>query len=172
MKYQKKIILQKSNSEKISIIDKGFSLVELIITITVSSFFLLLIVGVTFSLYKSFNRSQAKSIVIRDMSEFVKTLSIDIYNPDIFPHMPLKDYVFEDKHIVFYANGKKVEYGYDDKFYMTKNEDTREFGFVSDFSVRYYDRDDAMIFDDGIPYYCEFEFDFTDGKKLRMQMRL
>jgi hypothetical protein len=130
-------------------------------------------VGATFSLYEGFQRSQQKSVIIKDMSEFIKTVSIDIYNPDIFPHHPVKDYSFNEKSIVFFANGKKVEYGIGDGgFYISKNEDKKVFPFIKDFSASYYDRDNLMIFDEGVRYYCEFTFVFYDKKEIKLQMRL
>jgi prepilin-type N-terminal cleavage/methylation domain-containing protein len=154
-------------------LNKGFSLAEIIIAITVSSVFVVFIVASTFFLYRSLNRSQEKSEKISRMAEFIKTVSIDVYNSDIFPHHQVKDYSYNSNSIVFFANGKKVQYDFSEgTFYVTKNEDKKEFKFISDFKISYYDRDGLMVFEDGLPYYCEMVFVFYDKKEVKLDMRM
>jgi prepilin-type N-terminal cleavage/methylation domain-containing protein len=153
-------------------INKGFSLVEMIITITVSTIFIVFIVGSSFTLYRNFNRSQEKALVIKKMSEFLKTVSIDIYNPDIFPHHPVKDYTFSENSLTFFANGKKVEYGFSGKFYINKNDDKKEFAFIKDFKVSYLNKDGLINYDDTFPFSCEMKFIFYDNNEIKLQMRL
>jgi type II secretory pathway pseudopilin PulG len=191
MKYQQNIILRKM---KINI-KSGFTILEIIITVTVSTLLVLIIVWIAFYLYKATNKLQEKSENIENMSEFLKIVSNDTLSPDIYPHHPVKDYSFSDESILFFSGGGKVQYVISDegfkiireyKKYNTPNNDDQTtdtntatinikekiFKFIKKFKVDYYDRDDFINFDEQFPYYCEMIFTFNDNKEVRMKMRL
>ena len=172
-------------------INSAFSLIETIISITIATIFIVLMVANTFMMYRSFNISRDKSEGLFQVSRFIDIISLDILNPDIFPRRTKEGYVFSDTNITFFANNKKVEYRFNgNDFLITKTNiinkkddtdqndlktnDSKEevFKFIKDFNIKYYNRDEFLVFDIESPYYCEMSFTFKDNKKITVNMRL
>ena len=179
MKYLKNIIYKKINF--------GFSLFEIIMSITIGSFILLTIVTGMFVLYRGFNTAKNDSVRIMEISKFTNMIIRDVLNPDLFPHHPKQSddetddvYTFDSKSIIFFANKKKVEYNFidetDDYFEIIYNEEElKKFSFIKDFQIKYYDINDFEIIDfgnDSYIEYCELLFKFYDNTSLKLNMKL
>ena len=181
MKYQKNIIQIQLN--------KGFSLVELVITIAISSFLLTAVTGGVFFLFSGFKRAENNSVEIKQAAFFFNAIASDILNPDIYPHHPYKDqdnkedenqneednYKFNEKSISFFANGGRVSYIFDNsKFTIERKEKKEEYDLVKDFEIRYYDKDGYEISNviDEYPYFCRLTFIMYDKNKVILDMRL
>lgn len=181
---------------------KGFSLVELVIAISVSTILITSLVASLFLLQRGFERAGLKSELINKKSKFFEIISYDVLNPDVFPrHIMNSDetsdsFIFEEKSITFFTNHNKVNYNYtDNKFAinreyvgldivsldvtsdssdkMEENEDVLEYDFIKDFEVTYFDKDGKnVVLDDEIPYYCVIKFIMDDNKEILLEMRL
>jgi prepilin-type N-terminal cleavage/methylation domain-containing protein len=174
--YLKSIISGKNN---------GFSLVETIITVSISAFLIAAVAGSVIMLYTGFNKINRNAARISEISKITSVISDDVLNPDLFPHHPFKNtgdetddcYLFKKNEIVFFAGGGKVEYKYSDnttdRLVIKKNNKVYKFNAVKDFSIKYYDRKDfEVIGDNEYPHYCTFNITFYDGKKSLIKMKL
>ncbi|MCK4797607.1 MAG: prepilin-type N-terminal cleavage/methylation domain-containing protein [Spirochaetes bacterium] len=167
MKYLKNTISMKMSN--------GFSLIEMVISISVTTLLFTSIMGASFALYRGFIRAKENSVKIEKMSRFYEMLFLDVLNPDIFPHHPSDQYVLEEKSIVFFANGGNVEYKYidDGLLCIQRDKEAKHFSFIKDFNIKYYDKNEFEIFDiKEFPCYCEMKFIFYDKKEISIEMRL
>lgn len=193
MKYQKNIISSSNN---------GFSLIEVILSISIGTFIILIITSGIFILHNGLNKAKNQAVLIYDISKFAEIIINDTLNPDLFPHHPYtpadqvnkdseKDgndsYIFNKNSIVFFANGSRVEYKFT-KNDNNKNEFTIIRGeeednkkdepiyFIKDFNIGYYDKKDFEIIDfnneEDFPFYCKLNFKFYDNKSLTINMKL
>lgn len=178
MKFLKNIILKKNN---------GYSLIELIIAITIGTFILLAVLTGAFVLRKGFDRTKKESVRIDDIAKFANIIINDTLNPDLFPHHPFQGtedntddfYVLESNHITFFANGGKVEYKLSDAtsdgLIITRDEKENKFSFIKDFNIQYFDRKGFEIISvnsNDNPDSCLMNFTFYDNKKRSIKMKL
>lgn len=171
IKYLKNILSKKIN--------KGFSLLEITLILTISSFFILSIIFSMLFIHFSLIRAKNDSININEMSTFIDIISFDILNADLHPHRPVKDYEFLSNKIVFYSNAKKVCYEYkNNNFVITKDDKSFKFNFIKKFSINYYDTNGYKTIIDItkesaiLPYYCEITVGFNDNKIKTFKMRI
>ncbi len=178
MKFLKNIILKKSN---------GFSLIELTIAITIGTFILLTILTGAFILRKGFDRTKKESIRIDDIAKFANIIINDALNPDLFPHHPFREtkdntddyYILEDNHIIFFANGGKVEYKISDVtsdgLIIIRDEKENKFTFIKNFNIQYFDKKGFEIIsinENDVVDSCLLNFTFYDNKKRSIKMKL
>jgi prepilin-type N-terminal cleavage/methylation domain-containing protein len=165
MKPRRSIILKKIN--------KGFSLVEMIAVIAISTFFIVLIVGITFGLYNGFNKARNNAVEIKGKSDLLKIVSMDVLSPDIYPHHPAKEYSFTETSITFFSNGGKITYSKTDEgFVIGRNKTERKYRGIKDFKVKYYTIDNVMVLDESFPSYCEMIFTFDKKNEYTVSMKL
>ncbi len=174
--------------EKMNKINRGFSLIETIITISIASIIIVLFVGITYYLYNGFSKVETNSVKLKNMAKFLEIISFDILNGDTYPRHPKKDFTFEENEIVFYSGGRKVNYSFNEKFNIKiesgydlssdvsndidKIKKSYTFSFIDDFYIKYYDIDELLLLNDETPYYCELYFIFSDKTKKILKMRL
>ena len=193
MNCQKNIISSNNN---------GFSLVEVILAISIGTFILIIIVSGIFILHKGLSKAKDEAVLIFDISKFAEMVINDTLNPDLFPHHPYKSsdqagkdseeddndsYIFNKESIVFFANGSRVEYKFtksgDNKNEFTiirgeekDNKEDEPIYFIKDFNIGYYDKKDFEIIDfnneEDFPFYCKLNFKFYDNKTLTIDMKL
>jgi len=168
MKFQKDIILKKS------LICNGFTIAELVIAVSISTFLIVMIVGMLFILHRGLAISEKNSISIKDMAKCFELIMNDVYNPDIYPHQPREKYLLEEKHITFYAQEKKVDYSFSGNILtVARDEESSQYKFFKDFFIIYYDKDDLKVATEyDYPYYCEMHFVFKDNTERIIEMRL
>lgn len=182
--FQKKTILRIVMNR----INRAFSLMETIISISAISFLILLIIGITFFLYSGFNKARNNSEKLNKTAKLLYIVTENILNTDLFPAHNKDEYLFEEREITFFSNGKKVNYSFNKVFKIKtesafdlsddvsgdKQEIKKESSFnsVKDFYIKYYDKDNLPVFNDEIPFYCEFYFIFEDKTEKMLKMRL
>ncbi len=179
MKLFKNIILNKINH--------GYSLIELVIAITIGTLILTTIFTGVFVLRKGFSRVKNESVRIDSIAKFASVIIKDAFNPDLFPHHPFEDsidntddaYFLKQDHIVFFANGGKVEYKYSDVtsdgLIIIRGEDEYKYPFIKDLNIKYYDKKGFEIIGVSIndfPDTCLMDFTFYDNKKRSIKMKL
>lgn len=154
--------------------NNGFSMIETVITMTLSTFLLASIIGIVLFLQSAFLRVEEKSVKIKQVSDFFDIICTDVLNPDIYPHRPLEEYTFEETAITFFANGEQVEYIFEEGVFEI-NRDTfyETYNFVKEFSITYMDKDEFIVTDEEEqPHFCEMKFIMYDKKELILKMRL
>lgn len=178
MKFLKNIISKRNN---------GFSLIELTIAITIGTFILLTITTSVIILRKGFDRTKKESIRIDYIAKFANIIINDALNPDLFPHHPFKEtkdntddyYVLESDHMIFFANGGRVEYKLSDEtsdgLIITRDEKENKFNFIRDFNIQYFDKKGFEIVSvngNEAVDSCLLNFIFYDDKKRSIKMKL
>ena len=154
--------------------DSGFSLVEVILAISIGTFILIIIVSGIFILHKGLSKAKDEAVLIYDISKFAEMVINDTLNPDLFPHHPYKptgqaskdsedddndSYIFTKDSIVFFANGSRVEY----KF--TKSDDNKnEFTIIRGEEENAEDAEKKDDNDGPIYFIKDFSIDYYDKK--------
>jgi hypothetical protein len=173
MKYQKNIISVKTINNSLN---NGFTIAELVVTVTVATFLITTIVSSLFMLFRGFSIAKKNSISIKEKAECFEQIINDIYNIDTFPHRPGSEYILEEKHITFYANSMKADYLFSNgKLTVTYDDEEKiEYDIFKDFIIKYYSRDDLQVFpdDEYHPYYCEMIFILKDNNEKIIEMKL
>jgi hypothetical protein len=177
-RYPKNIILNSSD---------GFSLTELIITVSIATFLIVIIVGIVMMLYNAIHKLNDNALKVYNISRLTDLVSTDVLNPDLFPHHPLIPvgdqstdcYVLKNNEITFYANKGKVEYKSSDltsdikTFTIIKKDKKYSFKLLKSFNINYFDSKDFEIKDLTIfPSYCILNLTFYDNRKVSMKMKL
>jgi hypothetical protein len=171
----------------ISSLNKGFSLVEIIIASSIATFLIVTIVGIVMMLNSAFQKLNNSALNIFNISRLTGLVSNDILNPDLFPHHMLNPvaeqstdcYVLKNNEITFFADHGKVEYKISDStsdlktFTITKKDEKYRFRLLKSFNINYYDSRDFETKDlTNFPSYCILNFTFYDNRKVSMKMKL
>ncbi|OHD14612.1 MAG: hypothetical protein A2086_15600 [Spirochaetes bacterium GWD1_27_9] len=152
-------------------INYGFSLVDMIVSVTAFTFFIVLMVGGSFALHKHFEDIKLLLVENDKITSFVEQIQSDILNVNLYPRMPEKEYLFEINKISFFSNDIKVEYLFEEEaFIIKKGEKTNKYPFVKDFTIKYYDIDDILT--NKYPYYCILYFTLKNKKNVELKMIL
>lgn len=101
---------------------QGFSLVEMILTITISSFVVMTVVSSCYLLHNVITRLISKSQDLVERAKFIETLHNDVLNSDLFPSRPADDYVLEPESFSFYSGGRKVVYTFSEGAFVLSKE--------------------------------------------------
>jgi prepilin-type N-terminal cleavage/methylation domain-containing protein len=166
MKYQKNITFRSLND--------GFSLVEMVITISVVSLLMTAVLSGAFFLNKGFNRAKDNSKQIFEISKMCEQVSLNALNTDIHPHHAASEFELAESSITFYAKGGKIKYDFsENKFNITENNRVQSYDCVKNFKIKYFDNESFELFNyDEFPYYCELYFTMFDNTELTLEMRL
>ena len=152
-------------------INYGFSLVDMIVSVTAFTFFIVLMVGGSFALHKHFDDIKLLLVENDKIAAFVEQIQSDILNVNLYPRMPEKEYLFEINKISFFSNDIKMEYLFEEQsFIIKKDEKSNRYAFVKDFSIKYYDIDDMLT--NKYPYYCMLYFTLKNNKNIELKMML
>lgn len=166
----------------------GYSLIEIILSISIASIIIVLFVGITFYLYRGFGKVESNSVKLKKIGQFLDIITFDSLNIDAYPRRPKDHYTFKENEIVFYSGGRRVNYSFVEDFNIKiesaydlssdvsndidKMKKSYTFNFIKDFYVKYYDRDGLLLLNEETSYYCELYFTFNDKTKKILKMRL
>jgi hypothetical protein len=146
---------------------------ELVVAVTVATMLITIVVSSTYVLHRGFIRNEQHAERIKSTADFMRQVSADALNPDIYPHHPADSYVLEEKTISMYANGGPVTYTMENGvFTIDRSGTTMTYQTISDFTVSYFDEDGYSASSDLFPHSCEMTFTFSDGETTQISMRL
>ena len=77
--------------------NNGYSLIEMVIAISIATLLITSIVGGVFILHRGFIRTEENAVVIEKMAKFFELLSGNVLNPDIHPHHPIDQYILQNQ---------------------------------------------------------------------------
>ncbi|OHD72655.1 MAG: hypothetical protein A2355_16025 [Spirochaetes bacterium RIFOXYB1_FULL_32_8] len=155
-------------------LNSAFSLIEIILFTTISTFFM---ITITFSLFMTLNRYisiKEKSVEIKDFSTVLYAIEKDVLNVNVYPHPPYEEYVYKPDAIIFFSNNQKIEYRINGKqFERVVNEKVvLKTLKIKEFSIQYFNYDDDVVKENQKPAYCIMEFVIDEKNTINFKMRL